>query len=86
LLGLAAGAFAVAVPPVLAGLLRDDLGVTWGPVLVLLMAAVIGALAFTRLTERPAHDEADLKIPGLFWWRLVTGVLGLATAAAAVIG
>ncbi|MEU7784267.1 hypothetical protein [Amycolatopsis sp. NPDC049159] len=86
LLGLAAGAFGVAVPPVLAGLLRADLGVTWGPVLVLLTTAVIGGLAFTRLTERPAIDEADLKIPGLFWWRLVTGLLGLVTAVAALIG
>ncbi|WP_370970497.1 hypothetical protein [Amycolatopsis sp. cg9] len=86
LVGLAAGAFSVALPPVLAGLYRTDLEVTWGPALVLLAAAVIAALAFTRLSEQPANDEADLKIPGLFWWRLVTGLLGLTTAVAALIG
>ncbi|OXM67015.1 hypothetical protein CF165_19260 [Amycolatopsis vastitatis] len=90
LAGLTAGAFGVAVPPVLAGLYRSDLHVTWGPVLVLGATAVIGGLAFTRLTEKIENSEADLagsaKLPGLFWWRLTTGLLGLATAIAAVIG
>jgi hypothetical protein len=76
----------VAAPPVLAGLYRADLHVTWGPVLVLVATAVTGGLAFTRLTEKPAETEADLKLPGLFWWRLTTGLLGLATALAAVVG
>jgi hypothetical protein len=85
LLGLTAGAFAVAVPPVLGGLFRPDLHVTWGPVLTLLATAAIGALAFTPLAEKPKSD-AEVQVPGLFWWRLVTGVLGLLTAVAAVIG
>ncbi|SFW45160.1 hypothetical protein [Amycolatopsis australiensis] len=84
--GLTAGAFAVAAPPVLAGLFRADLHVTWGPVLVLAATAVIACLAGTRLTEQPKDTEADVKVPGLFWWRLTTGVLGLATAVAAVVG
>jgi hypothetical protein len=86
LAGLAAGAFGVAVPPVLAGLYRDDLHVTWGPVVVLLATLVAAGLGFTRLTETPKATESDVKLPGLFWWRLTTGVLGLATAIAAVIG
>jgi hypothetical protein len=93
LAGLAAGAFAVAAPPVLAGLYRSDLHVTWGPVLVLGATAVIGGLAFAPLTEnteKTGKPETDLagaaKLPGLFWWRLTTGLLGLATALAAVIG
>ncbi|MEV7040143.1 hypothetical protein [Amycolatopsis sp. NPDC051061] len=86
LLGLTIAAFGVAVPPVLAGLLRDDLHVTWGPVLVLGATAITAGLAFTRLTEAPETTERDVKIVGLFWWRLTTGVLGLATAAAALIG
>ncbi|WP_244180456.1 hypothetical protein [Amycolatopsis pretoriensis] len=86
LLGLAAGAAAVAVPPVLAGLLRDDLHVTWGPVLALAATALVGGLAFTRLSEKPQDTERDVTIPGVFWWRLTTGLLGLATAVAALVG
>lgn len=86
LLGLTAGAFGMAVPPVLAGLLRDDLHVTWGPVLVLAATAITAGLAFTRLSETPKDTESDVKVPGIFWWRLTTGVLGLATAVAALIG
>ncbi len=85
--GLAAGAFAVAAPPVLAGLFRADLHVTWGPSLALVATAIIAGLAGTRLTESTKQAETgDAKLPGLFWWRLTTGVLGLATAGAALIG
>ncbi|MDQ7805329.1 hypothetical protein Q5425_16400 [Amycolatopsis sp. A133] len=94
--GLAAAAFGVAAPPVLAGLLRDDLHVTWGPVLALVATAIVAGLAGTRLTESTGstgstgNPETDLagtaKLPGLFWWRLGTGLLGLATALAALIG
>ncbi len=86
LLGLTAAAFGVALPPVLAGLARDDLHVAWGPVVVLGATAITAGLAFTRLTEAPEPTERDVKIAGVFWWRLTTGVLGLATAVAAVIG
>ncbi|WP_242545882.1 hypothetical protein [Amycolatopsis sp. MtRt-6] len=89
--GLAAAAFGVAAPPVLAGLFRDDLHVTWGPVLTLLATAGIAGLAATRLTEATESTEkTDLagtaKLPSLFWWRLTTGLLGLATTLAALIG
>ncbi|WP_233223802.1 hypothetical protein [Amycolatopsis sp. CA-128772] len=85
--GLAAATFAVALPPVLAGLFRDDLHVSWGPVLALLATAAVGGLAATRLTEKPAAElDGGAKLPGLFWWRLTTGLLGLATALAALIG
>ncbi len=88
--GLAAAAFGVAAPPVVAGLVRDDLHVTWGPVLVLVAMAAVAGLAGTRLTETSEEDAENLageaKLPGLFWWRLTTGLLGLATALAAVIG
>ncbi|MEV7091591.1 hypothetical protein AB0M80_01995 [Amycolatopsis sp. NPDC051045] len=90
LAGLAAAAWGVAAPSVLAGLFRDDLHVTWGPALVLVTTAIVAGLAGTRLTERTGKPEADLaggaKLPGLFWWRLTTGLLGLATAIAALIG
>ncbi|WP_372672370.1 hypothetical protein [Amycolatopsis kentuckyensis] len=86
LLGLAAGAAAVAVPPVLGGLMRQDLHVTWGPVLALVATALVGGLAFTRLNEKLQNTERDVTIPGVFWWRLTTGALGLATAVAALIG
>ncbi|WP_244170040.1 hypothetical protein [Amycolatopsis tolypomycina] len=90
LAGLAAAAFAVAAPPVLAGLFRDDLDVAWGPVLALVATAGIAGLAGTRLTEAVAEGTENLagaaKLPSLFWWRLTTGLLGLATAVAAVIG
>ncbi|WP_033261430.1 hypothetical protein [Amycolatopsis vancoresmycina] len=85
--GLAAGAFGVALPPVLAGLFRDDLDVTWGPVLALAATAVVAGLATTKLTEKAEPDLAGhATLPGLFWWRLTTGLLGLATALAALIG
>ncbi len=90
LAGLAAAAFGVAAPPVLAGLFRDDLHVTWGPALALVATAIVAGLAGTRLTERTEKAETDLaggaKLPGLFWWRLTTGLLGLATVIAALIG
>ncbi|MGK3205233.1 hypothetical protein [Amycolatopsis sp. MEPSY49] len=86
LLGLAAGAGSVAVPPILAGLLRKDLHVTWGPVLALAATALVAGLAFTRLSETPKDTERDVTIPGVFWWRLTTGALGLATAVAALVG
>ena len=63
LLGLAAAAFGVAVPPVLAGLLRDDLHVTWGPVLALAATALVAGLAFTRLSETPKDAERDVPSP-----------------------
>ncbi|MFJ7210316.1 hypothetical protein [Amycolatopsis sp. NPDC098790] len=85
LLGLAAGIGATATPPILSGLLRTDLHVTWGPVLALVAAVLVGALAFTRLSEKP-QAEHDVRIPGVFWWRLITGLLGLATAVAALVG
>ncbi|MFG1642259.1 hypothetical protein ACGFMK_18390 [Amycolatopsis sp. NPDC049252] len=88
--GLAATGFGIALPPVVAGLSRDDLHVAWGPVLVLLAMVAVAGLAGTRLTETSNVDAENLaggaKLPGLFWWRLTTGVLGLATALAAVIG
>ncbi|MFB9683146.1 hypothetical protein [Amycolatopsis plumensis] len=87
LAGLAAGAFAVAAPPVLAGLFRADLHVTWGPALALVAMAIVGGLAGTRLTESTQKAETGAaNLPGLFWWRLTTGLLGLATAIAALIG
>src|SRR5207244_10028873 len=43
-----------------------------------------------KLAEKAENPEVDRagggKLPGLFWWRLTTGLLGLATAIAAVIG
>ncbi|KDN18237.1 hypothetical protein [Amycolatopsis rifamycinica] len=91
LAGLAAAAFGVAAPPVLAGLFRHDLQITWGPFLALVAMAVVAGLAGTRLSETTESTEkTDLagsaKVPGLFWWRLATGLLGLATALAALIG
>jgi hypothetical protein len=92
LAGLTAGAFGVAVPPVVAGLSRDDLHVTWGPVVVLVAMVLVAGLAGTRLTVAESRETADgnlaggAELPGLFWWRLTTGLLGLATALAAVIG
>ncbi|MGW3965572.1 hypothetical protein ACWED2_37530 [Amycolatopsis sp. NPDC005003] len=87
LAGLAAAAFAVAAPPVLAGLFRDDLHVTWGPSLAIVATAIIAGLAGTRLTESAKKAETgNAELPGLFWWRLTTGLLGLATALAALIG
>jgi hypothetical protein len=92
LAGLTAAAFGVALPPVVAGLSRDDLHVTWGPVVVLVAMALVAGLAGTRLAVAESRETADgdlaggAKLPGLFWWRLTTGLLGLATALAAVIG
>ncbi len=90
--GTALATLAVGLPPVVAGLVVDRLQVGAGSVVVTVAAAALLGLAFTRFDageEREAGmgDLAgEAKLPGLFWWRLVTGGLALLAAGAAAIG
>lgn len=100
--GAALAALAVCLPQMVAGLVVDRLGVSVGSVVVTVAAAALLGLAFTRLdviegggverggVERGGGRTADVageaKLPGLFWWRLVTGGLALLAAGAAAIG
>jgi hypothetical protein len=88
LLGLAFGTVAVALPNLLAGMTVPRLGVTFGPIMVLLTAVVLAVLAFLRpgraSAVEPVSDQHDLageaEVPGLSRLRLTAGVLGVLTA------
>ncbi|MFE6615489.1 hypothetical protein [Amycolatopsis sp. NPDC057786] len=90
--GAGLAALAVGVPPVIAGLVVDRLSVAPGSVVVTVAGLALVGLAFTRFDvaevgEAVTGDQAgEAKLPGLFWWRLVTGGLALLAAAAAVAG
>jgi hypothetical protein len=95
--GAALAALAVGLPQVAAGLVVDRLGVAAGSVVLAVAAAALLGLAFTRLdvaeedaVEKGGDRTGDLageaKLPGLFWWRLVTGGLALLAAGTAAIG
>ena len=92
LAGLVAATVGVVVPPLLAGLFRADLHVSFGSVVAVLVVLAVLGLASSRLNvaEADVAEAGDLaggaRLPGLFWWRLTAGVLGLLTAVAAVVG
>ncbi len=90
--GAALAALAVGLPPVTAGLLVDRLSVAPGSVMVTVAGLMLLGLAFTRFDVADAGEEVtgdragEARLPGLFWWRLVTGGLALLAAAAAAAG
>lgn len=94
--GAALATLAVVLPQVAAGLGVDSLGVSVGSVVPAVAAAALLGLAFTRLDvaevdagknrDRAGDLAGEAKLPGLFWWRLVTGGLALLAAGAAAIG
>jgi hypothetical protein len=88
LLVIAAALAALALPPLVAGLAADGLGVSIGSVL-LLLAAVAHAVLAKFLGDDPAGQDAEQKaveLPGLRRLHLTTGVLGLVAAACALGG
>jgi hypothetical protein len=92
LLGLAFGTVAVALPNLLAGMTVPRLGVTLGPITVLITAVVLAVLAFLRPGRASAveptdqHDLAgEAVVPGLSRLRLTAGVLGVLTAVTSLV-
>jgi hypothetical protein len=92
LLGLVFGTVAVALPNLIAGMSVPRLGVTFGPVMVVLAAVALAVLAFLRpgraTADEPVSDRHDLAgeatVPGLSRLRLTAGVLGVLTAASSL--
>ncbi|WP_410650218.1 hypothetical protein [Amycolatopsis sp. cmx-4-54] len=90
--GAGLAALAVGFPPVIAGLVVDRLSVAPGSVVVTVAGLALVGLAFTRF-DVAETDEAvtgdlagEVRLPGLFWWRLATGGLALLAALAATAG
>jgi hypothetical protein len=87
LLAIAAALAALALPPFVAGLTADELGVSIGSVLLLLAAVAHAVLA--RVLGSDAREPAEQKaveLPGLRRLHLTAGVLGLVAAACALGG
>ncbi|HEX6343101.1 hypothetical protein [Umezawaea sp.] len=89
LLAVAAALAALALPPLVAGLVADGLGVSVGSVLLLLAAVAHAVLANVLGRGAEAADPTEQKaveLPGLRRLHLIAGVLGLLAAAAALGG
>ena len=90
LFGAAAVVVAVALPRLVAGLSVHGLHPAWGPYGAVVAAG--GLVAFGLVTDRTeaAGDDtaepADLNLPAQSRLHLVTGVLGLVSAGAALVG
>ncbi len=87
LLGLALGVVPVSLPPLLAVALMSDVHFSWGPLLGLLAALALGALA--RWTGPASSDETEVGLPALarlLRFAAVAGMLaGLLAVAAALL-
>ncbi|HWO62578.1 MAG TPA: hypothetical protein VNO31_21365 [Umezawaea sp.] len=86
LLAVAAALAALALPPLVAGLVADDLGVSIGSVLILLAAVAHAVLAGVLGRNQEFTEQKVVELPGLRRLHLVAGVLGLLAAAAALGG
>jgi hypothetical protein len=93
LLGLALGTVTVALPELASAVSVSELSVAAGPIVALIAAAALLGVSFLRFSggspseEAAGHDVAgEARLPGLFRLRLTTGILGLVTAVAAVVG
>lgn len=97
LFGLGAGVLAVVLPELGSGWFVPVLQVTPGPVAAVVGVAALVYVGFVHSGEAEAEateateaseaaESAEAKVPGLFWWQLTTGVLGVLTAAAAFAG
>ncbi|MDI5976275.1 hypothetical protein [Amycolatopsis magusensis] len=89
-LGLAFAVLAVAVPNLIAGFAVKDAGVSAGPVVAIVAALGLAALAIARQEGTQLNEDPDVaeeaKLPGRRRLELATGVLAVLTAAAAVLG
>lgn len=91
LAGLAVAVAGLALPSLVAGASVAVAGVSAGPVVAVVGAAGLLALAGTRLDLRPAVEQPDdqagtAHVPGRRRLELTTGVLAVLTAAAALVG
>ena len=89
-LGLAAGVLAVAVPNLIAGFAVKDASVSAGPVVAIVAALGLAALAVARQEGTQQNDDPDVaeeaKLPGSRRLELATGALAVLTAVAAALG
>lgn len=94
LLAIAVALAALALPPLATGLFADGLGVSAGPVFVLLAALANGALAWLLGRDATADDRVAVEtgaplmveLPGQRRLHVGAGVLGLLAALAAIGG
>jgi hypothetical protein len=90
LVGLGAGVLAVVLPELGSGWFVPVLHVSPGPVAAVVGVAALVYVGFVRAGEAEAETDVvpptETKVPGLFWWQLTTGALGVLTAAAAFAG
>ncbi|MFD4253163.1 hypothetical protein ACFWQL_25790 [Amycolatopsis thermoflava] len=90
LLGLGVTAAVVGLPNLVSGLSLPGVRLAAGPILVLVGAAGMIAAAFlpTATTPDAAQDDeaGEITLPGIRRLRIVTGVLAVLTAAAAIAG
>ncbi|TNC28775.1 hypothetical protein [Amycolatopsis alkalitolerans] len=90
LLGLGLAALAVALPELVSGLAVGGIGLSAGPIVVLVGALGFVAVAFLSAeggTAEPAGDETgEAKLPGPTRLRMATGALALVTMLAAIAG
>ncbi|HWD06656.1 MAG TPA: hypothetical protein VG674_29870 [Amycolatopsis sp.] len=88
--GAAAATFALAVPPLVAGLAVRGLHLATGPVLAAVPMLVVLALAPRTTPQQARAERTDLageaRVPSLTLWRAATALLALLTAVAAVVG
>jgi hypothetical protein len=84
LLAIAAALTAIALPPFVAGIAADGLGVSFGSVLLLIAAAAHAVLAIKPPGKEQSQDEIHL--PGQKKMHVTAGVLGLMAALAALGG
>lgn len=93
LFGLVLALLAVVVPELAAGWSVPALHVTPGPITVLVAVVALAGVGFFAVGEPAAEADAvaddvagEARVPGLFWWQLVTGVLAVLTAGSAFAG
>ena len=93
LLGGSAVALAIALPRIVSGLAVAGLHPSWGPYVAVVAALVLAAVglntertATATTDETDATEPAELQLPGQSRLHVATGVLGLVSAGAALVG
>jgi hypothetical protein len=91
LLGGQAVVLAIALPRVVSGLAVQGLHPSWGPYVAVVAALLLVALGLSadrviRLAPDDDTEPAELQLPGQSRLHVATGVLGLVSAGAALVG
>ncbi|WP_285485471.1 hypothetical protein [Amycolatopsis taiwanensis] len=93
LLGLGVGAATLALPNLVSGLAVPALGLTAGPIVMLVGTAGLVAVAFVRKrdaseasADQGSDESGEASLPGSSRLRVTAGVLGLLTMLTALVG